>query len=141
MNDTIYTYLASPYSHPSEFVREHRYIAAKAATVFLLKQSVWIYSPIVHCHELAKTSSLPKDFDYWQNYNRAMLRGATDLLVLKIEGWAESKGVAAEVKYAIELGKLVGACWPVRLDLLEFKQSIELGISRHGRCRQNNTNS
>jgi hypothetical protein len=99
-----YVYLASPYSHPDESIMEARFVAAEAATARLLRRSVWVYSPIVHCHELAKKFDLPKDFVFWQEYNFAMIRGAAKLYVLRIDGWEASKGVTAEIAYARELG-------------------------------------
>ena len=110
--DTTYTYLASPYSHATARVREIRYAEAKAATAWLLKKRIWVYSPIVHSHPLAILHTIPTDFDYWQEYDRAMIRGATDLMVLTIEGWEKSVGVAGEMKYAKELGKLISTVCP-----------------------------
>src|SRR6516225_6948685 len=68
-----FAYLASPYSHPLTEVVNKRYDAALHATAYLLKHHVWVYSPIVHCHELAFTFDLPLNFDFWTDYNFAML--------------------------------------------------------------------
>ena len=83
-------YLASQYSHPNPEVREARFKAAEAATVHLLKKRIWTYSPIVHCHALAKEYKLPGDFAFWQDYNVTMLAAARELIVLYILGWDES---------------------------------------------------
>jgi len=96
----MFVYLASPYSHPDPFVREDRYLRAAQATTHLLKKGEWVYSPIVHCHELAKIADLPKDFTFWQNYNMAMLIRADKLLILRIEGYDQSVGIAAELSFA-----------------------------------------
>lgn len=92
-------YLASPYTHPDPFVREQRYLEAAKMCAEYLKQRRWVYSPIVHCHELAKIIELPKDASYWEAYNYHMLSRSTELHVLMIEGWGESKGVAAEINF------------------------------------------
>lgn len=95
-------YLASPYSGtPDEM--ESRYLAAEKATAYWLLQGKIIYSPIVHCHELARKYSFPTDFNFWQHYNRGMLRHASELWVLKLSGWTESTGVTAEVNFAQQL--------------------------------------
>ena len=98
-----YIYLASPYSHPDPEVREARYIAVRDATTWHLQRRLWVYSPIVHCHDLAKAGGLPTDFDFWQDYNRTMIFHADSLYVLVIAGWQQSKGVTKEILYAKEL--------------------------------------
>jgi hypothetical protein len=61
-----YLYLASPYSHVDPARRHGRYRAACAATCWLLNIRCWVYSPIVHCHELARLHDLPGDFEFWR---------------------------------------------------------------------------
>lgn len=94
-------YLASPYSHESVQVKQSRYETAMSVTARLLTRDWIIYSPIVHCHELAKAHSLPGDFAFWQRYNNAMLDSAVGLIVLCLAGWRESKGVQAEISYIL----------------------------------------
>lgn len=91
-----YIYLASPYSHPNPEVMHARYLAVSAECAALLRQHDWTYSPIVHCHELARLHGLPTDFEYWKRYNRAMLSSACSLHILTIPGWEESRGVSSE---------------------------------------------
>lgn len=100
-------YLASPYSRPDAFVREQRYLQAAKATVHLLHKREWVYSPIVHCHTIAQLGDLPKDFDFWRDYNFAMLEKADKLLILRVEGWENSVGVKAEIAHASQLNKPV----------------------------------
>lgn len=102
-----YNYLASPYSHPDPYVREQRYLAAASALQTLLANKIWTYSPIVHCHELAKLWGLPGDAEFWKDYDAAMIHAARRLFVLRIPGWNESVGVKGEIKLAIELGKSI----------------------------------
>ena len=89
-------YLASPYSHPDPLIMRTRYLLAEQVTAGLLAKSLWTYSPIVHCHELAARHSLPTDFAYWQEYNIDMLRRCDRFYALSIPGWRKSKGVAGE---------------------------------------------
>lgn len=100
-----YIYLASPYSHPDENVRHERYIAARNATATMLRQELFVYSPIVHCHDLVKSEAMPTDFPFWRDYNFAMLRPADALWVLCIPGWQESKGVMWERVFARKYDK------------------------------------
>lgn len=97
-------YLASPYSHPDPLIMRTRFMLAEQCTASLLMQRQFVYSPIVHCHELAQKFKLPTDFEYWKAYNFDMLRRADVFGILKINGWAESKGLTAEHKMARRLG-------------------------------------
>lgn len=93
-------YLASPYSHPDPLVMKTRFLLAEQVTAILLERKLWVYSPIVHCHELAAKYSLPTDFAYWQEYNIDMLRRCDFFFILDISGWKESKGVTGELTVA-----------------------------------------
>lgn len=95
-------YLASPYTHANPLVMERRFHCAAQATAFLMKDGATIFCPIVHCHYLACHFDMPKDFDYWKEYNLKMLALAERLLVLTMDGWKESKGVSAEITFASE---------------------------------------
>ena len=95
-----YIYLASPYSDPSPAVREERFFATERATAWLLRERIWVYSPIVHCHALALRYGLPTDAGFWQEYNFAMLRGAAALWLLKLSGWENSIGMRSEIAFA-----------------------------------------
>lgn len=99
-----FVYLASPYSHIDPFVREQRYLAAMRAMAVLLRGGEAVYSPIVHCHELAKTAGLPTDAAFWRNYNFTMLASANALYMLLLPGWELSVGCKEECVEAERLG-------------------------------------
>lgn len=96
-----YDYVASPYSHESPLIREERYLRVSHYVALCLRGKEWVYSPIVHCHELAKTWDMPKDAGFWLAYNRAMLANARRLRILRLDGWHQSKGVMEETDFAI----------------------------------------
>lgn len=100
-------YLASPYSHDDPFVRRDRYLKARATLHWLLSQSLWTYSPIVHCHDLAIAHSLPKDANFWKEYNQVMFDKCDSMAVLKIPGWDFSHGVALEISWAEAFNKKI----------------------------------
>lgn len=103
----MFSYIASPYSHPDEVVQFTRYREALRFTQWCLSRKLWVYSPIVHCHELAVSYSMPKDAAFWKEYNEEMLRCADAVFVLRIAGTTESKGVAHEIDFALKLKKPV----------------------------------
>lgn len=100
----MFTYLASPYSHTNPEIREERFRLAEQALAHLLDRSVWTYSPIVHCHALSLRFDLPVSFDFWQEYNFAMLERAIELMVLTLPGWEVSRGVNEEIEFATDKG-------------------------------------
>jgi hypothetical protein len=102
-----YIYLGSPYSHPDPLVRETRYLQAMQALQTMLACRIWAYSPITHCHELAKIWNMPTDGKFWQEYNFQMLRSSKGLFVLKLEGWAKSEGLREEIAYTTDLNKTI----------------------------------
>lgn len=90
-------YLASPYSGTSE-QQEERYLEAMKCVASFMPAP--IFSPIVHCHDMAKRLQLPTDATYWEKYDRAMIHSAEAVWILCIPGWKQSVGVAEEEVYA-----------------------------------------
>jgi len=99
-------YLASPYSHPDATVREQRFRAACRATAGLFAAGHAVFSPIVHGHPLVR-HGMPTDWSFWEPFDREHLARCDEMVVLTIDGWRESVGVAAETRIARELGKTV----------------------------------
>ena len=94
-------YLASPYWHVDELVRERRYWAAVKASARLMEQdsNLNIFSPITHSHPVSQHMEnkphhfwLERDFEYITLF-------ADELWVLKLQGWGESTGIAMELKF------------------------------------------
>lgn len=106
-------YLASPYSHPDARVREERFRQACVATAELLRLGHVVFSPIVHSHPLCEFG-LPGDWSWWERVDGEMLRRCDRVVVLMIDGWIDSLGVAAEIAMAHELGKPVRYWLPPR---------------------------
>ncbi len=50
---------------------------------------------------------LPRDAAHWQERNNAFIDLSAAVIVLMVEGWYNSKGVAAEIDYAFKTGKVV----------------------------------
>jgi hypothetical protein len=98
------TYLASPFSHESWTIRWQRFYAVCEVAASLLRQGVLVYSPIAHTYEMAEDHDLPTDWQFWERHCRAFLMASEQLIVLKLDGWEQSVGVAAEIKIAEEIG-------------------------------------
>ena len=99
-------YLCSPFSHPDPVVREQRFEAACRATAELMRSGKSVFSPIVSSHPLCRYG-LPLDWQFWQRHDLAFLAMCDEVVVLKLDGWAQSVGVQAEIAAARTLGKPV----------------------------------
>lgn len=100
------TYLASPYSHPDPAIREQRFRDACRVAGDLMKQGKHVFAPIAHSHpiEQAFTDGQPEGHDFWLEQDFAILRHAAELVVVRLEGWENSRGVAAEIAFAEAIG-------------------------------------
>lgn len=100
-----FIYVASPYSHPEESVRQARYEAVSAFTAMYIERGFVVYSPIVHNHLLARRlPALGLSFSDWSRHNFGILAKASELWVLTIPGYESSLGVQSEVALAEQLG-------------------------------------
>lgn len=97
-------YLATPYSHPDRGIRVMRFEHVNRVAAKLMRDGMHIFSPISHTHPIAEAGDLPKGWEFWAEYDRRILAVCERVIVLMQDGWKESKGVAAELKIAEELG-------------------------------------
>ena len=97
-------YLAVPYTHPDPKVREDRFNKINELAARLMKEGEFVFSPISHCHPIAKVGDLPKDWSYWNDYCVLMMKNCQKMIVLMVDGWKESIGVTEEIKIANERG-------------------------------------
>ena len=98
-------YLACPYSHPDEAGRVARFRAANITAGRLIAKGHVVYSAISHTHPIAVENGLALDWSFWKSIDTYFLEMCDAVYVLKYPGWAESKGIAAEVQLAKSLGK------------------------------------
>lgn len=99
-------YLASPYSHGDMGVRYSRYKeVSRVAGYLMAKYGLIIFCPIAHSYSIADNSPFD-DMDHkaWMNIDITILNRCDHLLVLKLAGWEESKGVAEEIEFATTAG-------------------------------------
>jgi len=99
-------YLASPYTHSTPAVSEQLFHAACLETALLVNAGHIVFSPIVHGHPLVEYG-VPGDWLFWERYDRVLLQRCDEVVVLKLDGWRESRGVMAEIKFAKEIEKRV----------------------------------
>ena len=97
------TYLATPYTHSSGHVRYQRFARVTKVMADLMRAGELVYSPISMTHHAAVAHWLPHDFAFWSEHCRAVLSVCGKLIVLKLDGWDRSVGVAAEISTALAM--------------------------------------
>ena len=100
---TEIVYLATPYSDPDPVVMDARFKVVNHVAAILMAQGVFVFSPISHTHPIALAGDLPRGWEFWEGYDRAMIGACQRLVVLKQDGWTQSTGVRSEIKIATEL--------------------------------------
>jgi hypothetical protein len=91
-----YWYLGSPYSKYPGGIDE-AFARVVEARGLLVRAGVPCFSPIIHCHMVAKLCGIdPHDHSVWLPAERPMLNTAMGLIVLQLEGWEESYGLTQE---------------------------------------------
>lgn len=102
-------YLASPYSHETTSTRfiRHRYACQAAARIIV--EGFEIYSPIAMTHAIHEWSYKHpckhiarlhnKRPDFWYKFDETMMDRCARLVILGIDGWKESEGIAHEYQY------------------------------------------
>lgn len=101
-----YAYLASPYSHPDPSVREARYIEVCKAAAKLMIDGRRVFSPIAHSHPIEQHGMTEiKDGTFWMKQDGPLLVQSSEVIVLMLDGWRESKGVQEEIRICTLINK------------------------------------
>lgn len=113
MNKKIW-YLASPYTNYCQG-REAAYIEVCKVAAKLLKDGMFVFSPVAHSHPIATLGNLdPVDHNFWLALDVAILDECDGLLVLQMPGWKESQGISAEIEHAKKTHKFISyLSWPM----------------------------
>jgi len=83
-----------------------RWAIANQVAAKLMSEGNYVFSPISHTHPIKEVSNgkLPGGWEYWEGFDRQFLNVCKKIIVIRIPGWEESKGVQAEIKIGRELG-------------------------------------
>lgn len=109
-NQSNLIYLAIPYNHKDVKVRQQRFELATKIASDLMKQGIMVFSPISHSHHIVKhlqPDRFKKEdiyersgWDFWKRYDELMLSKCDELMIITADGWTQSIGVNAEIKFA-----------------------------------------
>lgn len=84
-----------------------RYLRVLEVSAHLQRAGITVYSPIVHNHEMARRFHLPKESDFWERHNKAMLIPSLGMFILELPGWETSSGIQKEVRCCHEHNILI----------------------------------
>ena len=99
--------MATPYTHKDPKIRQKRFEEINKVALRLINEGYYVFSPISHCHPIAKAGNLPTDWEFWGEYCREILRHCCIMFVYMQDGWEKSVGIKEEIKIAKEMGILI----------------------------------
>lgn len=106
-----FAYIASPYSpvgvtseDEKRRIRLERFEAACKATAALMRRGIVAFSPIAHSHAVEQHLPEPQDGEFWKRQDEPYLMACDRLIVLQLDGWGLSAGVAHEIAVAAARG-------------------------------------
>jgi hypothetical protein len=98
-------YVATPYSKYPRGI-EAAFVGACRVAAALVSSGLPCFSPIAHSHPIAVKGGLdPYDYAIWLPANEALIDAACGIVVVEMEGWAESYGVGVEIRRFQAAGK------------------------------------
>lgn len=117
-----YVYLATPYTKYPHGI-SIAYQDALHAAGALIGAGIPVYSPIVHMHPIAtKCPSAPKPTDSakWIAVDYPMMESASACIVVAMEEWNLSTGVAAEIGFFTGAEKpVIMMEWPITTEVID----------------------
>jgi nucleoside 2-deoxyribosyltransferase len=99
-------YLASPYSSTDPQVVLDRVDATAQALARLIESGELVFSPIIHSHPIAHLVSFSAlnhtegELSGWMKFDFDFISKCDEVWVLQLDGWEQSRGIAAEIEYA-----------------------------------------
>ena len=109
-------YLATPYVYSSkskeigvnkpdneefkEKVMKDRFEKVSEVAAKLFKAGFFVFSPISMGRPIAKYLTDANDFSFWEEFDYTMITRCDMVVVLCVDGWKESEGVAKEINFA-----------------------------------------
>ena len=131
------TYLAAPYRHHEELVRDARLEAVSRVAAALTEIDRRIFCPLTYADALLEKGFGLRDDEWWYGYDIGWLSHCAELVVLTLPGWADSEGVRMEIKTAERRGIPISYMEPPEQYLgLTSEQNDELRNKLSGRDRR-----
>lgn len=107
-----------PYTHADEKIVNERVRQADLYVGFLTNECKVVYSTVSAMHHITKLCDLPSTWDYWKLHCEKMISSCEEVHVLCLDGWEESEGVQAELKFAKLFSKKITYVTPTGKEYL-----------------------
>jgi len=66
-----------------------------------------VFSPITHTHVISEVGNLSGAYERWATLDEAMIAASAGMIIVEMDGWRESVGIAAEIEICRRLTKPV----------------------------------
>ena len=91
------TYLAAPYTHSDSNVMADRVQRLNAVATEMMREGKFIFNPLSHSDPLS-SPDIPESA--WYALDLRILSHCDEIIVVMLDGWRESVGVAKEIAFA-----------------------------------------
>jgi len=118
-------YVGAPYWDSDENVRNYRRRKAIEYSELLFRKGIPFYSPLMYSERFAKNNAKE---GYWLAHGLAMVNVCTEMRVICLPGWEESKGLQGEIKRAEGLD--IPIKYIEKFSRISFHGSRELTLSQ-----------
>lgn len=108
-------FISSPYSNPDDNIREENFAMVSQYVAELNSKGKTAFSPITYGHTLLNFREMPTDWEFWKEFCVTFLEKCEKMIVYKLPGWEESRGVKEEIEIAKELGVKITYKKPIQL--------------------------
>ena len=93
--------ISSPYSHPDVTVKMER---VKRLALFVdaqIKEGKFVFSPVLYGLKVLQYVDGLDDWATWKPFCENAILASKEVWVLMFDGWDKSKGVKAEIEFAV----------------------------------------
>lgn len=97
-------YVAAPYSNVKNKAELMDRIANICGRYMLDNPGSYTITGLVHHYACQHHANLGTDWKFWKDFCLMFMQRCDKLVVLKFDGWKESGGVQAEIRFAEENG-------------------------------------
>jgi hypothetical protein len=121
-------YLACPYSDPKMEVRVARFEASAHAAAHLIHEGLFVYSPITMTHPIDVVMADEGETmgsEYWCDFDEAFMRVCSEMVILALPGWDQSRGIKREAEFFSAASKRVRYMIPDPDGSYHFSDSVD----------------
>jgi hypothetical protein len=94
-------YVAAPYSSIPDKNELMRIISKFCGEYMIANPGEYAIPGLVHHYPTLECPELGTDYSFWQNFCEVFLSRCDKMIVLRIPGWQESKGVKGELEFCL----------------------------------------